>query len=355
MGLCACASAPEAQPVPPGEILGDRHSEVRALIEGRQASGYKAGSGSDGKKLCLVVQGGGMRGIVGSASAVALDQLGIAGTFDAMYGTSAGALTVAYLAAGQIAFGTSIYYQNLAGHTHFINRWRLSEPMDIGFLFDQWITRGKALDAAAVEASPARIVVSATDTADGATRMFDNRELTPADFVSAVRASTSMPLFSDNVETIGGRGYVDGFVGAPVPVEAAVQDGCTHMLVVPTSTPETRDAIGFVERVYALFRMGRFPPAFREAFASRASVYNATVDRLYGRGYGIPTMIVAPRDPGVVPESSETDPELLIAAGEAALRRMERAFDAPAGSTRLYFAPEGMQAFPGRPSGEGEG
>ncbi|MBO6782238.1 MAG: patatin-like phospholipase family protein [Alphaproteobacteria bacterium] len=346
MAAGACSTAPEAQPVPPGIVLGQGHEEVRAVIEARRLSGYVPGSGSDGNRLCLVVQGGGMRGIVGSAAAVALDQLGIAQTFDAMYGTSAGALTVAYLAAGQIAYGTSIYYQNLAGHGHFIDRWRLSEPMDIGFLFDQWITRGKALDADAVLASPVRVAVSATDAGDGRTRMFDNRELAAREFVSAVRASTSMPLFSDNRETIRGRDYVDGFIGAPVPVAPAVSDGCTHMLILPTSTPETRDAVSLVERIYGLFRMGGFPAAFRDAFARRADAYNTAVGRLYGEGFGIPTMIVAPRDPGSVPRSSETDPEPLVAAAEASLRRVEAAFGAPAGSTRLYFAPEGMQAFP---------
>lgn len=272
-------------------MLGERHAEVLELIKARRASGYDAGSMSDGNRLCLVVQGGGMRGILGSAAAVALDQLGIAGSFDAMYGTSAGGLTVAYLAAGQIAYGTSIYYQNLAGHTHFIDPWRLSGPMDVGFLFDQWITKGKALDTDAVKASPVRIGVATTDAADGSVRVFDNRELTGAKFVAALRASASMPLFSNNREIIRGREYND-------------------------------------------------------AFSRRAELYNAIVDRLYGPGYGIPTLIVAPRDPATVPSNRETDPDILVAAAEASLRRMERAFDAAPGSTKLYFAPEGLVAYP---------
>lgn len=348
--VAACTSTPAAVPVADGNVLGERHGEVFELIEARRDNGYEAGSMSDGHWLCLVVQGGGMRGILGSAAAVALDQLGIAGSFDAMYGTSAGGLTVAYLAAGQIAYGTSIYYQNLAGHTHFIDPWRLSGPMDVGFLFDQWITKGKALDTDAVIASPVRIGVATTDAADGAARVFDNRELTGPEFVAALRASASMPLFSNNREIIRGREYNDGFLAAALPVDAALADGCTHMLVLPTSTPETRDAVGLVERIYALFRMGDYSPAFRDAFARRAVLYNAIVDRLYGLGYGIPTLIVAPRDPATVPSNRETDPDVLVAAAEASLRRMERVFDAAPGSTKLYFAPEGLVAYPdGKP------
>lgn len=347
MSLAACsATVPPAQAVEDGNVLGERHAEVRELIAARQTSGYVAASHSDGQKLCLVVQGGGMRGILGSAAAVALDQLGIADSFDAMYGTSAGGLTVAYLAAGQIARGTSIYYQNLAGHRHFINSTRLSGPMDVGFLFDQWITNGKALDKDAVTRSAVHVAVVTTDATDGTARVFDNRELSGDLFVSALRASASMPLFSNNREIILGREYNDGFLAASIPIEPAIEDGCTHMVVLPTSMPETRDSVGLVERIYGFFRMGDYPKAFRDAFSRRAEFYNATVDQLYGAGYGRPTMIIAPRDPENVPRNSETNPEVLVAAAEASLRRIERAFGAEPGATKLYFAPEGLQAFP---------
>lgn len=347
MSLAACsATAPEAQAVEDGSVLGDRHAEVRALIAARQANGYVAASQSDGHKLCLVVQGGGMRGILGSAAAVALDQLGIANTFDAMYGTSAGGLTVAYLAAGQIAQGTSIYYQNLAGHSHFIDRSRLSGPMDVGFLFDQWITKGKALDTIALTETPVDVAVATTDASDGTVRVFNNRELSGDLFVSALRASASMPLFSNNREIILGHEYNDGFLAAPLPIKPAIEAGCTHMVVLPTSAPETRDSVGLVERIYALFRMSDYPKAFRDAFARRAEIYNAMVDQLYGAGYGPPTMIIAPRDPKNVPSNGETNPEVLVSVAKASLRRVERAFGADAGVTKLYFAPEGLQAFP---------
>jgi hypothetical protein len=63
MSLAACSAvAPEAQAVEDRNVLGERHDEVRALIAERKASGYVAASQSDGHKLCLVVQGGGMRG-----------------------------------------------------------------------------------------------------------------------------------------------------------------------------------------------------------------------------------------------------------------------------------------------------
>jgi predicted acylesterase/phospholipase RssA len=45
-----------------------------------------------GARIVLVIEGGGMRGAVSGGMALALHELGLAGAFDAAYGSSAGAL-----------------------------------------------------------------------------------------------------------------------------------------------------------------------------------------------------------------------------------------------------------------------
>src|SRR3954471_22750708 len=50
-----------------------------------------------GARIALVVEGGGMRGAVSGGMALALDELGLAGTFDAAYGSSAGTLNAMWL------------------------------------------------------------------------------------------------------------------------------------------------------------------------------------------------------------------------------------------------------------------
>jgi len=343
--LAACSPLP----LPTGPVsdvaVGERFEEVVDLMQARRASGYVPGSHSDGHHLCLAVQGGGMRGVIGAAAAVGLDQLGFAGTFDTMVGTSAGGLTVAYLAAGQIAEGTSIYYQNLAGHEHFIDRWRLSAPMDIHFLYDQWVTRGKALDVDGVLRSRTRVVVTTTAVETGVTRLFDNRELSGPEFVAALRASTSMPIYASNREMIRGTAYSDGYVDAALPVRQALDYDCSHLVVLPTALPHELKTPGLIERVYAWLRLQSYPTPFVRAVQRRRESYIATVGPLYGEGFGLPTLVLPPTDPATVPSNRETDPAVLVTAAEAALRRVEQAFGAPAGSTSLYFAPEGQQAF----------
>src|SRR5256885_17256053 len=54
----------------------------------------------DGATLALVIEGGGMRGVVSSAMAAAIEARGLTPCFDLVVGTSAGALNGAALLAG---------------------------------------------------------------------------------------------------------------------------------------------------------------------------------------------------------------------------------------------------------------
>src|SRR4051794_16193839 len=58
-----------------------------------------------GARLALVVEGGGMRGAVSGGMALALDELGLAHSFDAAYGSSAGALNAMWLVSGRVREG----------------------------------------------------------------------------------------------------------------------------------------------------------------------------------------------------------------------------------------------------------
>ena len=58
-----------------------------------------------GARVALVVEGGGMRGAVSGGMALALHELGLAGAFDAAYGSSAGALNAMWLVSGRLPEG----------------------------------------------------------------------------------------------------------------------------------------------------------------------------------------------------------------------------------------------------------
>ena len=58
-----------------------------------------------GARVALVVEGGGMRGAVSGGMALGLDELGLAGAFDAAYGSSAGTLNAMWLVSGRVRDG----------------------------------------------------------------------------------------------------------------------------------------------------------------------------------------------------------------------------------------------------------
>jgi predicted acylesterase/phospholipase RssA len=73
---------------------------VLELIARRARSGSRPGAREDPERLALVVEGGGMRGVISSAMGATITELGLLDSFDLAVGTSAGALNAAALLVG---------------------------------------------------------------------------------------------------------------------------------------------------------------------------------------------------------------------------------------------------------------
>lgn len=80
-------------------------------LKSRVESGSKPGARSDGQKIALCIEGGGMRGAVSAGMTAALRYCGAHDAFDAVYGCSAGSIVGAYFVSNQLpVFGARIYY-----------------------------------------------------------------------------------------------------------------------------------------------------------------------------------------------------------------------------------------------------
>ena len=64
---------------------------VLELVLARGREGSRPGQRSDGAKLGLAIEGGGMRGVVTAGMVKALEQHGLLEAFDVVFGSSAGA------------------------------------------------------------------------------------------------------------------------------------------------------------------------------------------------------------------------------------------------------------------------
>jgi len=75
--------------------------DVFEALHRRRKEGSKPNARTDGLKIGLVVEGGGMRGVISAGACGALLESGYAECFDAAYGSSAGAMNLTYYLANQ--------------------------------------------------------------------------------------------------------------------------------------------------------------------------------------------------------------------------------------------------------------
>ena len=216
-------------------------------------------------KLGLVVEGGGMRGAYSGGALVALEQLGFGSVFDDVYGESAGAINCSYFLAKQGQLGIRIYTEDLQT-VRFLNPLRTGAVLDIDYVGDVVLKELKPLDTAAVLASRSNFFVAITSAEDGSSRLVDvKREKLP--LLALLKATAAIvPLYNRSVSLDGGA-YVDGGLSNPIPIQSALDAGCTHILVLLTRPPEFvfRPFSPYQRAMISLLLRG-WKPAFVDAF-----------------------------------------------------------------------------------------
>jgi predicted patatin/cPLA2 family phospholipase len=200
-------------------------------LERRRASGSR----DDGARIILAIEGGGMRGVVCGGMVAALEDLGLTTAFDEVIGCSAGAIAGAYFIAGQAAFGTRIFYEEI-NNRKFIDKRRLlmrRPVVSVDFLLDDVCRNNKRLDWQAVLASGTRLVCMASDLDGQHKAQLDGFQEQEALF-EAMRASARIPGVAGPPVVIGGRRHVDGGVYENVPFSSARERGATDVVVLMT-------------------------------------------------------------------------------------------------------------------------
>jgi predicted patatin/cPLA2 family phospholipase len=226
---------------PPG-LPGD-DEVLRALVRRRDS-----GDRSDGNRIALVVSGGGMRGAYAGGMAHAIDDAGLGGCFDVVYGSSAGAYIGAALLLGDGRGSAHIFFEDMACR-EFIDPRRLSStfwgtrrPMvSLDHLLDHILVFSKPLPWDRLRDSPVPLRVVATAADDLTPHVLE--PTTADDWKIALRATASIPVLAGPPVELHGRRWIDGSVAEPLPVLRALRDGATHVLALLNRTgPELRRA-----------------------------------------------------------------------------------------------------------------
>ena len=189
--MIASSNAPSTSrthPGPDNPVVKEIERRLRLLKEGRALWGLNT-------KLGLVVEGGGMRGVVSGGALIALEHVGLTSVFDEVYGESAGAINACYFLAGKAAFGGRIYLEDLTS-LRFINPLRRGKILDVDFLIDEVMTRIKSLPVERVMQSRSRLFVSITNAADGTGRVVDVKKERPPLLALLKATAAIVPLYN---------------------------------------------------------------------------------------------------------------------------------------------------------------
>ena len=222
-----------------------------------------------------------MRGVISAGAMIPMETLGFTEGFDAVYGSSAGAINGAYFLAQQAPFGASVYYRDVANR-RFINFLRPRKVMDMDYVIDDVVGGACPVDIARIRRNPTPLRIVATDVRSGAASVFSSHD--PAiDFLATLKASSAVPILYQHPVTLDGRRYLDGGLVEPVPIELALRDGCTDILVILTLPKAFRlRPPGLVERKVANVWLRPLSDALADAFSRRHEAVNRALDLIAG-------------------------------------------------------------------------
>ncbi len=253
------------------------NTENRLVLE--NIFNHKVGS-DDGLKIGLVIQGGGMRGAFGAGVATELERLGLNQHFDVVHASSAGCNIAAYLLSGQTALGSSIFEQDLSGF-RFIQPWNLKKAMNLDYLIDNLTAKKKALDIEKVKKSKTVLKMYVTDFLSGHSEYFTNHQ--GVDVLAAMKASCAYPNHFPPV-LVNGKLYLDGNIATVLPIEQAISDRCTDILVLASvpedhhERPQKRS-----HKVFQALMSKNFSIEFKDVRDHRVELYNHCLDLAFGR------------------------------------------------------------------------
>ena len=284
------------------QIIGSKdhpeyvHPVAQLLHERRQkASVCTEGERSDGCKVALIVEGGGMRGCISAGMICALHHLGLRDTVDVVYGASAGSIIGAYFITNQLPwFGPELYYDKLTtAGKEFIDGKRLLRSLGLGLLdprlFRDVLTRPnngkpvlnlayllkttvqetKALDweafAKRQKVQPLYVVASALKSEEAFVMGMKEGHFSTLDELSdCMHASCLLPgiagpvmnikvhnvdsdkpkfILANNLKDPDYEPLGDALVYGPMPYEEAFKNGATHAIVI-RSRPDGTDVTG---------------------------------------------------------------------------------------------------------------
>jgi predicted patatin/cPLA2 family phospholipase len=250
-------------------------NSVLQLLRERTRQGSTPGHRDDSARLALVIEGGSSRGAYSSGMTVAIEQLGLLPRFDAVYGSSAGALNAAWLLCERAEKTMHAWWDPviMRGTIDLRRALRRQPVVDTKYLVHTVYTEIMFMGFQEILDNPVEFHPMATDALTG-----ESTDLRPfihdqAGLQAALRATTAMPFMAGKPVEIGGRRYVDAGVSESVPVRTALAQGATHVLALRTKRSDERaTSPARVERWFLSRWFAQYAPGAAAPWLNRVAV-----------------------------------------------------------------------------------
>lgn len=221
---------------------GAKVHEVLQLIKERVRSGSTPGRRDDPYRIALSVEGGGMRGTVSAGMALALHERGLVSAFDAVYGSSAGAITGAWLLSstpeGLRGWADPEYARTLIRWSALL---RGRPVVDVRTLIEVIYQTEFPMDFDSVLASEVEYHPLGTDAETGESTDLRPLIAAPVELRLALRASASLPFLAGPPVALGGRRFYDAGVAESIPFRTPLAQDATHILLLRSRRPFTAE------------------------------------------------------------------------------------------------------------------
>ena len=334
-----------------------RAHPVIAALHRRHQEQSRPGNRTDGRRIALVIEGGGMRGVVSAGMTAAIEQLGLTDAFDEVHGASAGAFNAAFLLAGQATYLTGLYPHGF-GNPRFARfvPTMIGRPLfDLDYVINDVWRNQRPLATDRIIESAIELHCTATDV-DTATLVDLAGLRTDEEIRTALRASARLPWLAGPPVHFRGRRLLDATLSEAIPVTAARRTA-TDMLVLQTRphgvphTPLSKGIARLTDRY-----LEKLNPALVELRRTRTERYDRLSSELASRAVShADDSLWGPGDAGHVgwhrhpeagdPPQGESSGELRICvirppSGTPAIGQMENRHDqlTAAGSRGLKAA-----------------
>lgn len=287
----------------------DAISAFTARLNGTTTS-FAPGEHPDGNCLAIVIEGGGMRGVVSAAMMAELERIGLVGVADYLVGTSAGAVNAACGAGGKSQQLAADYAETFTAH-EFVNIrdfWRHGYVVKVSNIVDKNDELyGVGSLAAPMNTSPQLVAV--------ATRVEDARAFPLTNFrdgahlTAALKASALLPIVGGDPVRLDGHRWLDGGVAEAVPLPTAASLGATHALVLATRPLGTAPSFSGADRLVLRY-LRTLNPDLVKVYAPRAERYRTTMESAAdGEFEGVKTAVLTPRPGDVLPSRTSRNKE----------------------------------------------